>query len=211
MFFNSCLRQPRNREGEKYKIPTAAFSIQLVCFYRPQRSCGQGNIFTPVCHSVHGGGSPLGRMPPQTRQTPLGADTTPPDQADPPPGADTTHPDQADPPSGPGRPPLGTDTTPPEQTPSPQEQTPPPPRTRQIPPPEQTPPPPRPRQTPSPPGKQTSAYGQRAAGTHPTGMHSCSTSLLFSLTGVWPPGLPLRFYLLIFQTKGVKENNFSNI
>ena len=25
-------------------------------FYRPQRSCGQGNIFTPVCHSVHRGG-----------------------------------------------------------------------------------------------------------------------------------------------------------
>ena len=24
-----------------------------------------------------------------------------------------------------------------------------------------------------PPGKQTPAYGQRAAGTHPTGMHSC--------------------------------------
>ena len=24
--------------------------------YRPQRSCGQGNIFTPVYHSVHGGG-----------------------------------------------------------------------------------------------------------------------------------------------------------
>ena len=23
--------------------------------YRPQRSCGQGNIFTPVCHSVHRG------------------------------------------------------------------------------------------------------------------------------------------------------------
>ena len=29
-----------------------------------------------------------------------------------------------------------------------------------------------PEQTP-PPGKQTAAYGQRAAGTHPTGMHSC--------------------------------------
>ena len=29
-----------------------------------------------------------------------------------------------------------------------------------------------PEQTP-PPGKQTPAYGQRAAGTHPTGMHSC--------------------------------------
>ena len=25
-------------------------------FYRPQRSCGQGNIFTPVCHSVHRAG-----------------------------------------------------------------------------------------------------------------------------------------------------------
>ena len=45
----------------------------------------------------------------------------------------------------------------------------------------QTPPgpgrPPRTRQTPpdqaDPPGKQTSAYGQRAAGTHPTGIHSC--------------------------------------
>ena len=26
--------------------------------YRPQRSCGQGNIFAPVCHSVHRGGLP---------------------------------------------------------------------------------------------------------------------------------------------------------
>ena len=35
---------------------------------------------------------------------------------------------------------------------------------------EQTPP----RSPPGiPPGKQTPAYGQRAAGTHPTGMHSC--------------------------------------
>ena len=25
-------------------------------FYRPQRSCLQGNVFTPVCHSVHRGG-----------------------------------------------------------------------------------------------------------------------------------------------------------
>ena len=24
--------------------------------YRPQRSCGQGSIFTPVCHSVQSGG-----------------------------------------------------------------------------------------------------------------------------------------------------------
>ena len=28
-------------------------------------------------------------------------------------------------------------------------------------------------QTRPPPWKQTAAYGQRAAGTHPTGMHSC--------------------------------------
>ena len=27
---------------------------------------------------------------------------------------------------------------------------------------------------PPPPPKQTQAYGQRAAGTHPTGMHYCS-------------------------------------
>ena len=29
-----------------------------------------------------------------------------------------------------------------------------------------------------PPGKQTPAYGLRAAGTHPTGMHSCFTLYL---------------------------------
>ena len=36
-------------------------------FYRPQRSCAQGNIFTLVCHSVHRGGLPqcmLGYQPP---------------------------------------------------------------------------------------------------------------------------------------------------
>ena len=40
--------------------------------YRPQRSCGQGNIFTPVCHSVHRGGLPhcmLGCHPP-AKETP---------------------------------------------------------------------------------------------------------------------------------------------
>ena len=29
-----------------------------------------------------------------------------------------------------------------------------------------------------PPGKQTQAYGLRAAGTHPTGMHSCLLDIL---------------------------------
>ena len=51
----------------------------------------------------------------------------------------------------------------------------PPPWTRQISPDQADPPrtrPPGPG-TPHPPGKQTPAYGLRAAGTHPTGMHSC--------------------------------------
>ena len=50
--------------------------------YRPQRSCGQGNIFSPVCHSVHKGEGwwwyprrHWGR-PPRSRH-PLGADTPP--------------------------------------------------------------------------------------------------------------------------------------
>ena len=30
-------------------------------FYRPKRSFGQGNVFTGVCDSVHGGGSPIFR------------------------------------------------------------------------------------------------------------------------------------------------------
>ena len=97
--------------------------------YRPQRSCGQGNVFTGVCHSFcsqGGRGSAsvhAGIPPPGTRQTPPGTRQTPP-------GSDT--------PSGPGRHP---------------------------------PPPPGPGRPPQ--GKQTPAYGLRAAGTHPTGMHSC--------------------------------------
>ena len=118
-------------------------------YYRPQRSCGQGNIFTPVCHSVHRGegGLPqcmLGYHPPL-------------DQPDPPLGSDTTSP--------------WTRWTPPDQTPpSPDQADHPPPRIRHTPP-DQTRPPPGPDR--HPPGKQTPAYGLRAAGTHPTGMHSC--------------------------------------
>ena len=54
--------------------------------YRPQRSCGQGNIFTPVCHSVHRGGLPqcmLGYHPPRTRPPP-GTRQTPPRPGRPP-------------------------------------------------------------------------------------------------------------------------------
>ena len=32
---------------------------------------------------------------------------------------------------------------------------------------------------PPPPRKQTAAYGQRAAGTHPTGMHSCLLNVTY--------------------------------
>ena len=48
--------------------------------YRPQRSCGQGNIFAPVCHSVHRGlggvwylsmyRPPPEQTPPRSRQPP---------------------------------------------------------------------------------------------------------------------------------------------
>ena len=127
-------------------------------YYRPQRSCGLGNVFTGVCLSTGGrvsasvhAGMPdppgPGRLP-QTRQTPW-------DQADPsrpgrhPPGTRMTPPqDQADTPLGPGRQP---------------------PRTRQTPQDQADPPGP----GRHPPGKQTPAYGLRAAGTHPTGMDSC--------------------------------------
>ena len=131
-------------------------------FYRPQRSCGQGNIFTPVCHSFcsqgvlpqcmlgyHPPPTPRpGRHPPGTRQTP-------------PPGADTHSPpgDQADPPWDQADPPGSR-----------------PPWTRQTPPGPGRPPPPDqadPPRSGRPPGKQTPAYCLRAAGTHPTGMHSC--------------------------------------
>ena len=74
---------------------------------------------------------------------------------------------------------------PPEQTPPDQADTPrtwqTPPRTRQTTPPDQAEPPPPPRPGRHPPGpgrhppprKVTPKYGLRAAGTHPTGMHSC--------------------------------------
>ena len=57
------------------------FSLMFVVYYRPQRSCGQGYVFTRVCDSVHrGGGSPGRETPPDQADTPL-------DQADTPPGS----------------------------------------------------------------------------------------------------------------------------
>ena len=111
-------------------------------------------MFLPVSVILYMGGSP--ENPPQTRQTP---------------------------PPGPRRTPLAGRTPHPPRT---KEN---PPWTRQTPPgPKRTPPagrtPPGPRRTPqtgrhppgprrTPSGKKTAAYGQWAAGTHPTGMHSC--------------------------------------
>ena len=138
-------------------------------YYRPKRSFGQGNIFTPVCHSFcsQGGstwpGTPPGPgtppwdqvhpprpgTPPGTRYTPPGTRYPPSGTRSPPwtrypPSWDQVHPswDQVHPSWDQVHPP-GTRYTPRDQV---------------HPPPEQQPP----------------EYGQRSAGTHPTGMHSCS-------------------------------------
>ena len=134
-------------------------------FYRPQRSCGQGNIFTPVCHSVHrGGGLPqcmLGCQPPPDETPPRSRHTIPgPDT----PGSRTLHPPGSRPPRADT--PLGAD-TPWEQTPQ-----------SRHPPEADTPLGADPPRADTPPGadptrKQTPAYSLRAASTHLTGIHSC--------------------------------------
>ena len=58
----------------------------LKSFLAATKCCGQGNIFTPVCHFVHGGGSAsmhAGMPPPWDQADPPGSDT-PLDLADPP-------------------------------------------------------------------------------------------------------------------------------
>ena len=101
-----------------------SFFGKICSFYRPQRSCGQGNIFTPVCHSfcsqggrgsasVHAGISPWEQTPPQEQTPPR---TRPPQEQTP---LDQTPPGSRHPP--------GPDTTPPDQTPPHPDQTPPPP------------------------------------------------------------------------------------
>ena len=91
--------------------------------YRPQRSCGQGNVFTGVCLSTRGGGclpqcmlgyqtTPPGpgRPPdqadtPQTRQTPPRTRQTPPRAPGRHPPGPGRHPPGPRHPLGPGRPP----------------------------------------------------------------------------------------------------------
>ena len=173
-------------------------------YYWPQRSCGQGNIFTPVCHSVHRGVLPqcmLGyHHPPRTRQPPPRTrQIHPPDQEDTPTYQTDTpwtrqtppSPDQADTPHTRQTPQDQADTPQTRQTPLGTRQTPLPRPSRHTPRTRQTPPSPRPGRHPPgdqadtpqtrqtnplpgrPPRKKTLAYGLWAAGTHPTGMHSC--------------------------------------
>ena len=67
-------------------------------YYRPQRSCGQGYVFTRVCDSVNGG---VSRDPP-------GPGRTPPDQEEPPRGPGSPPRDQGEPPRDQAdTPPLG--------------------------------------------------------------------------------------------------------
>ena len=172
------------------------------CFYRPKRGFGQGNVFTGVCHSVNRGGvpdqvHPLQSGTPPSRYIPRAG--TPPWQVHPPPVRYTpqqVHPRAGTPPR------AGTSSSSQVHLPSrytPRAGTPPwqvhplagtplwqvhaPARCTPLPgtPPAGTPPwagtPPG--QVHSPPsGRYTlPEYGQRSAGTHPTGMHSCSFTL----------------------------------
>ena len=105
------------------KLWRPAFQIHSRHFYRPQRSCGQGYVFTRVCDSCSQGGgvSRQGELPPDRenppgreehpldRENPLQGRTpwqggTPPRQGEPP-QVGRTPLDQADPP-GQGEPPL---------------------------------------------------------------------------------------------------------
>ena len=125
----------------------------LKCLLPAATKLGQGNIFRSVYQEFcpQGGGClpqcMLGFTPPP-EQTPPREET--------PPRADTPqirhHPPGSTPPRA---------DIPPPRADTPQIRHHPPGST--APPPEQTP----------PPGKRTAAYGQRAADTHPTGMHSC--------------------------------------
>ena len=150
-------------------------SLFLLLHYRPQRSCGQGYVFTAVFDSVHGGVS--GRETPLPGRTP----PTPAARENPPvPLPGRTHPCcQGEPPPRQGEPPL------PGRTPAARENPP-------------------PRQGEPPPG-----YGQCAAGTHPSGMQSCSFFLsVFSFSvALFPSYFILSLFpSSLFYTKANKIN-----
>ena len=116
--------------------------LEMMYIYRPQRSCGQGYVFTRVCDSVHRRGS---------LENPPGPGRPPRDQADPPgprrtPLGPGRPPQTKESPPGPRRNPPGTRQTPPDQGESPQ--------TRQTHPRPGTPPPPGTKENPPPPGRR---------------------------------------------------------
>ena len=63
--------------GISFIMEGGVFGKMTLSFYRPQRSCGQGNVFTVVCDSVHRGGVCLSACWDTTtpRVDPPGADT----------------------------------------------------------------------------------------------------------------------------------------
>ena len=98
--------------------------------------------------------------------------------------------------------PPGVDTLPLEQTPPIGSRHPPPGADPQDPPRSRHPPRADTPRSRHPPVKQTLAYGQRAAGTHPTGMHSCFKIGLLSL-----PCKMVQF----FETPSAAKTGFSMI
>ena len=110
----------------------------MYCYYRPQRSCGQGYVFTRVCDSVHRGG--LWRTPPGPGRTPQTKENPPrprgtPQTKENPPGPGRTPWTKENPP-GPRRPPPDQGESPgTKENPLPGTRQTPPPRTRENPPP----------------------------------------------------------------------------
>ena len=121
---------------------------------------GQGNVFTDICDSVHRGGLPqcmLGYHPPD--QNPRDQPPRPGTPREQTPPQEQTPRDQA-PGTPPDQAPLGADSRPPlgaDNLPL----------------------------GADPPRKQTLAYGQWAAGTHPTGMDSCLESKIRIKFWIW--------------------------
>ena len=74
--------------------------------YRPQRSCGQGNIFAPVCHYVHRGEGVVSHKVLRQRQNPPPGQGTHPQSRPPPPDQTHTPLNQTPPPQTRHTPPL---------------------------------------------------------------------------------------------------------
>ena len=67
--------------------------VEIYIYYRPKRSFGQGNVFTPVCDSVNGGEEYLTRHPRRDQAgNPPGPGRYPPEQAGTPPDQGGTPP-----------------------------------------------------------------------------------------------------------------------